>query len=160
MEVIHRVGHGLDAHRLALGRPLVLGGVRIDDAPRGADAHSDGDVVLHALADALLSGLALGDIGDHFPPDDPRWRGLDSAAILGRALELLRAQAGDWKLVNAAVVVVLDAPKLGPVRSAVAANVARLLGVSADRVGLSFKTSEGFAPDFVQASATVLLAAA
>jgi 2-C-methyl-D-erythritol 2,4-cyclodiphosphate synthase len=158
MHEAQRVGHGLDAHRLASGTPLVLGGVRIEAAERGADAHSDGDVILHALADALLSSLALGDIGDHFPPSDPRLSGLDSAVILEHVLGLLRGRAAGFTVVNAAVVVVLDAPKLGEQRAAVAENVARLLGVRRERVGITFKTSEGLAPDHVQASATVLVA--
>lgn len=136
----------------------MLGGVPIEAAERGADAHSDGDVVLHALADALLSSLALGDIGDHFPPSDPRFSGLDSAVILEHVLGLVRARAAGFTVVNAAVVVVLDAPKLGEQRAPVAANVARLLGVRPERVGITFKTSEGLAPDHVQASATVLVA--
>jgi len=152
-----RVGHGLDAHRLAPGRVLMLGGVPVPDAPRGADAHSDGDVLLHALGDALLACLALGDIGDAFPPSDERWRDLDSRRILAHVLAQLDALAPGWSLVNVAAVVVLDAPKLGPLRAAIRAALAEQLGLSPERVGLTFKTSEGLAPDHVQASVTALV---
>ncbi|MFC6591837.1 2-C-methyl-D-erythritol 2,4-cyclodiphosphate synthase [Deinococcus lacus] len=152
----YRAGYGEDAHRLAADRPLVLGGVTIP-AERGAVAHSDGDVILHALADALLSGVAAGDIGQYFPDTAPEWRGLDSARILERALDIARERG--YQPVNLALVVTLDQPKLGPLRAEIAANVARLLGLPAAAVGLSFKTSEGLAPDHAQARATVLLQA-
>lgn len=152
-----RVGHGLDAHRLAPGRVLVVGGVPVPDAPRGAEAHSDGDALLHALADALLSCLALGDIGDAFPPSDERWRDLDSRRILAHVLAQLDALAPGWSLVNVTVVVVLDAPKLGPLRTAIRAALAEQLRLAPERVGLTFKTSEGLAPDHVQASVTALV---
>jgi len=151
------VGHGLDAHRLAPGRALVLGGHTVEGAPRGAEAHSDGDVVVHAVADALLSTMGLGDIGDAFPPSDPRWRGLDSRAILAHVLSELAARSPGLALTNVAAVVVLDAPKLGPHRAAIQRALAGQLGLAGERVGITFKTSEGLAPDHVQASATVLL---
>lgn len=149
-----RVGYGEDAHRLSAGRPLVLGGVTVP-SERGAEAHSDGDVILHTLADALLSGVAAGDIGQYFPDTDAAWKGLDSARILKRALEVVRERG--YHLGNLALVVTLDRPKLGPLRADIAANVARLCGLNPAEVGLSFKTSEGLAPDHVQARATVLL---
>lgn len=155
-----RIGYGEDAHRLAEGRPLVIGGVTIAGAPRGAHAHSDGDVLLHALTDALLSAWALGDIGQHFPDTDPAYAGADSAALLSAALSLALRRAGDLRPVQASAVVTLDRPKLGPQRSDIEARVADLLGLSADRVGVTFKTSEGLAPDHVQARAVVLWAAA
>ncbi|QRN81140.1 MAG: 2-C-methyl-D-erythritol 2,4-cyclodiphosphate synthase [Nocardiopsis sp. BM-2018] len=151
------VGHGLDAHRLATGRALVLGGHAVPDAPRGAQAHSDGDVLLHALADALLATLGLGDIGDAFPPSDPAWRDLDSRRILEHVLARLGERAPGARLVNVAAVVVLDAPRLGPQRASIQAALAEQLGLRAERVGVTFKTSEGLAPDHVQASVTVLL---
>ena len=151
-----RVGHGLDTHRLKPDRALVLGGYTVPDAPRGADAHSDGDVLLHALADALLACFALGDIGDAFPPSDERWRDLDSRHILAHVLERLREHAPGFALRNVAAVVVLDAPKLGPMRAAIQAALAEQLGLPGERVGITFKTSEGLAPDHVQASVTVL----
>lgn len=152
-----RVGHGLDAHRLVPGRALVIGGATVPDSPRGADAHSDGDVLLHALADALLSTFALGDIGLLFPPSDPAHAGLDSRVIVATVLEQVRTVEPRAELVNVAAVVTLDAPKLGPLRERVTASVAELLGLPRPNVGLTFKTSEGLAPDHVQASVTVLV---
>jgi 2-C-methyl-D-erythritol 2,4-cyclodiphosphate synthase len=151
-----RIGFGEDAHRLAEGPPLVLGGVTIEGAPRGADAHSDGDVLLHALADALLSAWALGDIGQHFPDTDPAYGGAPSSGLLRDALALALDRAGDRRPRQATAVVTLDRPKLGPHRTAMAARVADLLDLPVDRVGITFKTSEGLAPDHVQARAVVL----
>ncbi|GAA0522455.1 2-C-methyl-D-erythritol 2,4-cyclodiphosphate synthase [Deinococcus depolymerans] len=153
-----RVGFGEDAHRLEAGRRLVLGGVPIPHAELGAAAHSDGDAVLHVVADALLSGLALGDIGQYFPDTDAQWRGMDSRLIVQRALALVRERG--WVPVNVAVVVTLDRPKLGPLRAEIARSVAALLGLPEGDVGVSFKTSEGLAPLHVQTRATVLLARA
>ncbi|WP_019587119.1 2-C-methyl-D-erythritol 2,4-cyclodiphosphate synthase [Deinococcus apachensis] len=152
----HRIGYGEDAHRLAEGRSLVLGGVAIPHAGRGAVAHSDGDAVLHAVADALLSGLALGDIGQYYPDTAPENAGLDSRVILMRCLELVRKRG--YAPVNLALVVTLDRPKLGPLRADIARSLAELLGLRETEVGVSFKTSEGLAPDHVQVRVTVLLA--
>lgn len=154
LELPARVGYGEDAHRLIEGRALVLGGVAVPSS-RGALAHSDGDAPLHALADALLSGLALGDIGQYFPDTDPQWQGLDSAQIVAHCLRLA-AQRG-YRVGNVALVITLDAPKLGPLRAEIARNVAQLLSLPAERVGISFKTSEGLAPDHVQARVSALL---
>jgi 2-C-methyl-D-erythritol 2,4-cyclodiphosphate synthase len=155
-----RIGYGEDAHRLAAGRPLLLGGVAIAEAERGAVAHSDGDALLHAVADALLSAWALGDIGHHFPDTDPAHAGLDSSTILARARAAVAAVAPRARLSQVTAVVTLDRPKLGPHRAAIAGAIAALLGLPADRVGLTFKTSEGLAPDHVQARATVLFRSA
>lgn len=152
-----RVGHGLDAHRLVPGRALVIGGVQVPNSPRGADAHSDGDVLLHAVADALLSCFALGDIGQLFPPSDPAHAGLDSRVIVRTVIEQVRKAAPTVTVVNVAAVVTLDAPKLGALRAQVSASVAELLGLEAAEVGITFKTSEGLALDHVQASVTVLV---
>jgi len=151
----YRVGYGEDAHRLAEGRPLTLGGVPIPHAERGAVAHSDGDAVLHAVADALLSGLALGDIGHYYPDTAEENAGLDSRVILKESLALV----AEWKYrpANVALVVTLDRPKLGPLRAEIARSVAGLLGLPDTEVGVSFKTSEGLAPDHVQVRVTVLL---
>lgn len=156
----YRVGHGQDAHRLVGGRPLVIGGLTVPGSPRGAEAHSDGDVLLHALADALLSCFALGDIGLLFPPSDPAHAGLDSREIVSAVLERVREAAPSTDLVNVAAVVTLDAPKLGPLRAQVAAAVAETLSMTASNVGVTFKTSEGLAPDHVQASVSVLVRSA
>jgi len=151
-----RIGFGEDAHRLAEGRPLVLGGVPIPEAPRGAVAHSDGDALLHAVTDALLSAWALGDIGAHFPDTDPAHAGADSAALLRAALDTALAAAGGLRPQQVSAVVTLDRPKLGPHRAAISASLAALLDLPLDRVGITFKTSEGLAPDHLQARAVVL----
>lgn len=153
----YRVGHGLDAHRLVPDRALVIGGVTVEGSPRGADAHSDGDVLLHALADALLSCFALGDIGVLFPPSDPAFAGLDSREIVRAVVERVRVVEPGAALVNVSAVVTLDAPKLGPLRERVAASVAQLMAMPASDVGITFKTSERLAPDHVQASVVVLV---
>jgi 2-C-methyl-D-erythritol 2,4-cyclodiphosphate synthase len=149
-----RIGFGEDAHALVPDRRLVLGGVEVPSL-RGASAHSDGDALLHALADALLSSLALGDIGVYYPPSDPAYKGMDSREIVSRCLETLRTHGAE--LVNAALVVTLDTPKLGPYRADIAKSLANLLKLPLERVGLGFKTSEGLAPNHVQARATVLV---
>jgi 2-C-methyl-D-erythritol 2,4-cyclodiphosphate synthase len=151
-----RIGFGEDAHRLAEGRPLLLGGVKIEGAPRGADAHSDGDVLLHAVADALLSTWALGDIGQHFPDTDPAYGDAPSSGLLLDALKLALNGAGGIRPQQVSAVITLDRPKLGPHRAAISASLAALLGLPLDRVGVTFKTSEGLAPDHVQARAVVL----
>ncbi|MGI8747158.1 MAG: 2-C-methyl-D-erythritol 2,4-cyclodiphosphate synthase [Deinococcus sp.] len=151
----YRVGYGADAHRLEPGRDFWLGGVRVLDSPHGAVAHSDGDAPLHAVSDALLSGLALGDIGQYFPDTAPEWRGLESRRILEKALELVLERG--YRPLNLALVVTLDRPKLGPLRGEIATSLAGLLGLAPSEVGVSFKTSEGLAPAHVQVRATLLL---
>ena len=152
-----RIGYGEDAHKLAEGRPLVVGNVTIPDSPLGAVAHSDGDVLLHALSDALLSAFALGDIGSYFPPSEPSFKNMDSADILRRVLEVVEDAAPNTALVNVAAVVTLDAPKLGQHRETIQGRVAGLLELPPERVGLTFKTSEGLAPGHIQARVAVLL---
>lgn len=149
-----RIGYGEDSHRLVEGRPLYLCGLEIP-SPLGALAHSDGDAALHALTDALLSAYGLGDIGLHFPDTDPRWQGVRSEVFLKEALRQVEARGG--KLVQASLVLILDRPKLSPHREALLGNLSRLLGLPIDRIGLTFKTSEGLAPEHVQARAVVLL---
>jgi 2-C-methyl-D-erythritol 2,4-cyclodiphosphate synthase len=153
----YRIGFGEDAHRLASDRRLKLGGVHIPDSTYGTDAHSDGDVLLHALADALLSTHALGDIGQYFPPTDPALKDLDSAEIVMHVLQLLERHAPGFIVINAAAVITLDKPKLGSYREAMAETVAGLLGLEPAQVGVTFKTSEGLAPLHVQARVTVLV---
>jgi 2-C-methyl-D-erythritol 2,4-cyclodiphosphate synthase len=137
--VSFRVGSGHDTHRLAEGRPLVLGGVRIDH-PKGPVAHSDGDVVFHAVTDALLGAVALGDIGDLFPDTAPQWKDADSQVFLRGALAAVHT-AG-WRPVNLDVTVFAQEPKLGPVKAAIKANLAELLGLPADAVNVKAKTGE------------------
>lgn len=134
-----RVGLGHDTHRLEAGRPLVLGGVRIDH-PRGLAGHSDADVVLHALTDALLGAAALGDIGDAYPDTDPRWFNADSWLFLEETL--VRLNRAGFAVVNVDVIVFAQEPKLGPVKAAIRDNLATLLGVSTDRVNVKAKTGE------------------
>lgn len=160
MEDVLRVGFGEDAHRLAAERPLWLGGVAIADAPRGAVAHSDGDALIHALADAMLSAWGAGDIGGYFPPSDPAYRGLAGAELLGRIQEILHPRVGPIHTVNLAAVVTLDHPRLHPHRDAIRTRLSGLLAVAPTRVNVAFKTSEGLAPDHVQARVTVLVAGA
>lgn len=157
MSAATRIGYGEDSHRLVAGRRLLVGGIEIDDSPVGSEAHSDGDVLLHALADALLSSFALGDIGRLFPPDEPKYRDLPGQEIVRAVLVRLRRVAGRVTFHNVAAVVTLDAPKLAPRREAIERRVASLLGLESGRVGVSFKTSEGSAADMVQARVTVLL---
>jgi 2-C-methyl-D-erythritol 2,4-cyclodiphosphate synthase len=152
-----RIGYGEDAHRLEAGRKLVLSGLEVPNSPHGAIAHSDGDAVLHAVSDALLSSLALGDIGKLYPDTDPKWQGMDSGVILKDCLARVR-EAG-FEIVNLAVVVTLDQPKLGSLRDAMRDSLARLLETAPDNVGITFKTSEGLAVHHVQTRATVLLQA-
>jgi 2-C-methyl-D-erythritol 2,4-cyclodiphosphate synthase len=155
----YRIGFGEDAHRLAAGRPLVIGGVAIAESPQGAVAHSDGDVLLHALSDALLSAFALGDIGHYFPPSDPAYQDMDSQHIVTGVLAIIVERVGQVRVQNAAMVVTLDTPKLGSYREQIQASVARLLGVTPEQVGVTFKTSEGLAERHIQARVTVLLQA-
>ncbi len=138
-----RVGLGHDTHRLVDGRPLILGGVRIDH-PRGLYGHSDADVVLHAVADALLGAAALGDIGEHYPDTDPRWKGLDSGRLLAEVVELV-ARAG-WSPINCDVTIHAQAPKLVSHKPLIRANVARLLGLDATSVNIKAKTGEDVGP--------------
>ena len=134
-----RIGSGHDSHRLADGRPLILGGVRVE-YPRGLDGHSDADVVLHALTDALLGAVAAGDIGELFPDTDPANRGADSRVFLAAALG--RVAAAGYELGNCDITLFAQEPKLGPEKSAIRTNVASLLAVHPDRVSVKAKTGE------------------
>jgi 2-C-methyl-D-erythritol 2,4-cyclodiphosphate synthase len=134
-----RVGIGHDTHRLAEGRPLILGGVRIEHE-RGLVGHSDADVVLHAVTDALLGAAGLGDIGDAYPDTNPAYRGCDSRIFLRETLTRLK-EAG-WRLVNADVIIFAQEPKLGPIKAEIRRNLAGLLGLEADWVNVKAKTGE------------------
>ena len=138
-----RIGNGYDIHRLVSGRPLILGGIRLDH-PLGLDGHSDADVLVHALMDALLGAISLGDIGRHFPPEDPRWKGADSLQLLERVMELVRARG--WQVVNVDAVVVAEQPKLKPHIEAMRAAIAARLAVEPDQVGVKATTNEGLGP--------------
>jgi 2-C-methyl-D-erythritol 2,4-cyclodiphosphate synthase len=136
---MYRIGSGHDTHRLTVGRPLILGGVRIDH-PRGLDGHSDADVVLHALTDALLGAAGLGDIGDAYPDTDPVHRDADSRIFLRETVVKLTGLG--WRIVNADVTLFAQEPKLGPLKQTIRATVAALLGTPVDAVCIKAKTGE------------------
>ncbi|MBI3467273.1 MAG: 2-C-methyl-D-erythritol 2,4-cyclodiphosphate synthase [Planctomycetes bacterium] len=138
-----RVGIGHDTHRLIEGRPLVLGGVTVPHN-RGLAAHSDGDVVLHAVADALLGAAALGDIGELFPDSDLRYYGIASAEIIRQVVT--RVIAAGWRPVNVDVVVHAEQPKLGSHKQAMRQRIGQLLGLDAAAVSVKAKTGEGVGP--------------
>ena len=153
-----RIGNGFDVHALAAGRRLVLGGVTIPH-DRGLAGHSDADVLLHAICDAILGALALGDIGAHFPDTDPRWKGVDSRVLLRHVMGLADAQG--WAIGNLDTTVVAQAPKLAPHVAAMAANIAADLGCAPADVSVKATTTErlGFAGrgEGIAALDTVLL---
>jgi 2-C-methyl-D-erythritol 2,4-cyclodiphosphate synthase len=143
MKTAPRVGFGYDIHRLTAGRPLVLGGVRVE-SDRGLLAHSDGDVVLHALADAVFAGIGSSDIGEHFPDNDPATEGLDSRVILRAALDETAAKRLTVSSVD--VTILAERPKLGPAKEEIRRNLADLLGLPNDRVAVKARTNEGLGP--------------
>lgn len=153
-----RIGQGFDVHAFGEGDHVMLGGVRVAH-DRGVLAHSDGDVVLHALCDAMLGALALGDIGVHFPPSEPQWKGADSRAFVRRCNELI-GQRG-WKVGNADVTVVCERPKVGPHAQAMRELIAADLGIGIDEISVKATTSEklGFTGrgEGIAAQAVVLL---
>jgi 2-C-methyl-D-erythritol 2,4-cyclodiphosphate synthase len=153
-----RVGQGWDLHRLVSGRDLMLGGVRID-FEKGEEAHSDGDVLLHAITDAILGAAALGDIGSHFPPSDPTWKDADSRELLKAAAGMARERG--WEIVNLDCTVVIEKPKLSGHRDAIRASVSACLGLEIGRVSVKAKTNEGLgdigASRAVEAMAVCLL---
>ena len=134
-----RTGIGYDVHPFAEGRRLVLGGVEIP-APRGLAGHSDADVLLHAIMDALLGAAAIGDIGVHFPPSDPRWRGADSRDLLRRVRELL---GPGWTIANVDATIIAETPRLGPHREQMRDAIADALEIGVDRVNVKATTNEG-----------------
>ena len=141
MSQFARTGIGYDSHRFEEGRKLILGGVEIEGAERGLSGHSDADVLTHAVMDALLGAAALGDIGDHFPDNDERWRDADSIALLGELCRLVRGEG--FELANIDSTVVCEAPKLGPWREAMRARLAEAAGLEATAVSVKFTTNEG-----------------
>jgi len=153
-----RVGQGYDVHRLVEGRKLILGGVEIPH-PTGLLGHSDADALLHAITDALLGAVALGDIGRHFPDTDPRYAGADSRVLLRAAVTLL-AERG-WRPVNVDATLIAQKPKLAPHAAAMAANVAADLGIAEDCVNIKGKTNERLGylgrEEAIEAQAVVLV---
>ncbi len=139
-----RIGFGWDSHEFKPGIPLKIGGVLLPH-DSGLAGHSDGDVLLHALTDALLGAVAAGDIGNYFPPSDPRWKGADSAVFVAEAMKRI-ADAG-YVVGNVDSTLILAAPKIGPHARAIQQNVAALLGVAPEQVGIKAKTPEGMGTD-------------
>ena len=135
-----RVGFGFDLHPLVAGRPLVLGGVTVP-SELGLGGHSDADVLAHAVGEALLGALALGDLGRHFPDSDPRYRGISSLVLLEAVMQLVRGRGG--RLVNVDATVLAQAPKLAPMLPEMAKRLADTLGIDADAVSVKAKSPEG-----------------
>lgn len=134
-----RIGHGFDVHAFAEGDHVMLGGVRIPHS-RGVTGHSDADVALHALVDAILGALADGDIGMHFPPSDPQWKGASSDRFLAFACERVRTRRGI--IAHLGVTIVCEAPRVSPHRDAMRARIAAIAGIAVGRVGVTATTSE------------------
>jgi 2-C-methyl-D-erythritol 4-phosphate cytidylyltransferase/2-C-methyl-D-erythritol 2,4-cyclodiphosphate synthase len=137
--MIARTGIGYDVHRLVIGEELWLGGIRIAH-DKGLAGHSDADVALHAITDALLGAMALGDIGEHFPPSDPRWRGADSARFLAHAASLVRAKGG--VIANIDLTIICEEPKIGPHKASIQQRIATIVGLRPDQVGVKATTTE------------------
>ena len=137
---MNRVGFGFDLHPLAASRPLILGGVTVA-SDVGLDGHSDADVLSHAIGEALLGALALGDLGRHFPDTDPRYRGISSLVLLGHVIELVRGRGG--VLVNVDATVLAQAPKLAPHLPEMAKRLSGVLGIPIDRMSVKAKSPEG-----------------
>lgn len=135
-----RIGHGYDVHRLTVGRDFILGGVRIP-YEKGLLGHSDADVLLHAVSDALLGALALGDIGKHFPDSDERYKGISSLLLLEKVAELVRDRG--YRVGNIDATVLAERPKLAPYIAEMRENIARAVGVGVDRVSVKATTEEG-----------------
>ena len=153
-----RVGMGFDINRLVEGRSLLLGGVKIPSA-KGLLGHSDGDVLLHALCDALLGAVGAGDIGSYFPDSDPKWKGASSQIFLEKAAEL--AGRKSLRVENVDAVILAEEPKLGPHRMAIQRSIAQMLHVKDDRINVKAKTMEKLGPigegEAIAATVVVLL---
>jgi 2-C-methyl-D-erythritol 2,4-cyclodiphosphate synthase len=149
-----RIGYGFDSHEFRAGIPLKIGGIPLQH-DKGLGGHSDGDVLLHAITDALLGAIAAPDIGALFPPSDPKWKGADSVVFLREALK--RVHAAGYLVANIDSSIILAAPKIGPHAAVIRARVAELLGVPANCVGLKAKTPEGLGTDNTAISHVVVL---
>jgi 2-C-methyl-D-erythritol 2,4-cyclodiphosphate synthase len=149
-----RIGYGWDSHEFKSGVPLKIGGVMLPHK-KGLGGHSDGDVLLHAITDALLGAIAAPDIGSLFPPSDPQWKGADSAVFLKEALKRMR-DAG-YEIGNLDSTLILVAPKIGPHAAAIRASVAGLLGIRGDMIGLKAKTPEGMGTENAAIAHVVVL---
>ena len=141
-----RIGNGYDIHRLVAGRPLILGGQRLAHPDGvGLDGHSDADVLVHAIMDALLGALSLGDIGLYFPPTDPQWKGADSLELLRQVVALIQQRG--WQVVNVDSVVIAERPKLKPHIEAMRSAIALAMGIAPDQVGVKATTNERLGPE-------------
>jgi 2-C-methyl-D-erythritol 2,4-cyclodiphosphate synthase len=141
-----RIGNGYDMHRLVPGRPLILGGQRLAHPDGlGLEGHSDADVLVHAIMDALLGALSLGDIGQHFPPEDPRWKGADSLVLLEQVVALVRDRG--WGVTNVDSVVIAERPKLKPHIEAMRRAIATRIGIAPEQVGVKATTNEQLGPE-------------
>ena len=149
-----RVGYGWDSHEFKAGIPLKIGGVEIEH-PKGLGGHSDGDVLLHAVTDALLGAIAAPDIGTLFSPSDPQWKGADSAVFLAEALR--RVTAEGFQIGNVDSTLILSAPKIGPHANIIRARVAELLHIPTDRIGIKAKTPEGMGTENAAIAHAVVL---
>lgn len=149
-----RIGYGWDSHEFKSGVPLCVGGVQLPHS-KGLAGHSDGDVLLHALTDALLGAIAAGDIGTFFPPSDPQWKGTDSAIFVAEAIRRVK-QAG-YRIVNVDSTLILAEPKIGPHSTRIRKRVAELAGIDAGAVGIKAKTPEGMGTDNAAIAHVVVL---
>jgi 2-C-methyl-D-erythritol 2,4-cyclodiphosphate synthase len=136
---MNRVGLGYDVHQLKTGRPLILGGVEIPH-DQGLDGHSDADVIMHAICDAILGALGKGDIGSFFPPSDPQWKGASSKIFLEEAARQIKKQNG--RLINIDAMLIAEAPKIAPYISDMKSNIATALGVNPKDIGIKATTNE------------------
>ncbi len=153
-----RIGNGYDMHRLVPERPLILGGIEIPHT-LGLLGHSDADVLTHAIMDAMLGALSLGDIGHYFPPSDPQWKGADSQRLLDQVYELVKSRG--WTIGNIDSVIIAEKPKLKPHISAMQRQLAQRLNIATDQVGIKATTNEKLGPtgreEGISAYAVVLL---
>ncbi len=141
-----RIGNGYDIHRLVQGRPLILGGQRLSHPEGlGLEGHSDADVLVHAIMDALLGALSLGDIGKYFPPEDPKWKGADSLVLLEQVTALVERQG--WQVVNVDTVVVAERPRLKPHIEAMRSAIAIRMDLRPEQVGVKATTNERLGPE-------------
>lgn len=153
---VPRIGFGWDSHEFKPGIPLKIGGVTLPHHS-GLAGHSDGDVLLHALTDALLGAVAAGDIGTYFPPSDPKWKGADSIIFVQEALKLV--DGAGYQVGNVDSTLILAAPRIGPHASEIQNKVAELLGIDPSRVGVKAKTPEGMGTDHAAIAHVVVLLA-
>ena len=141
-----RIGNGYDIHRLVKGRSLIIGGVLLDHPENlGLLGHSDADVLSHAVMDALLGALSMGDIGKYFPPEDPKWKDADSLKLLGHVHNLIHNKG--WKIINIDSVIIAEKPKLKPYISLIKKQLSKVLNIDIDLIGIKATTNEGLGPE-------------